>query len=261
MTAPFMKLGSIFRSGESMETRTLKFILKRALLPIIRSRGLTAFTQQLPKNARLLDVGCGNFAPLYAKTLRPDLYYVGLDIDGGAQPDIRKTVVDEYHLTRPEVFDEAISAFGSGKFDAVICAHNIEHTQKPFQVLEAICNVLRPTGRLYLSFPSEKTSRLPHRKGTLNFYDDVTHVWLPPFNDVIVCLQQNGIDVIHQIREYHPLIYSLIGMITEPYSAFSGRLGPLGGTWALYGFESIIWGEKPALPTDGTAKPSFLLGA
>ena len=90
---------------------------------------------------------------------------------------------------------------------------------------------------MYLAFPSEKTARLPHRKGTLNFYDDKTHVWLPPFGEVVANLRQNGLDVIHHVREYHPLIYVLLGAATEPYSAFKGRVGPFGGTWALYGFE------------------------
>ena len=110
-----------------MEFVTLRSTLKRAILPIIRSRGQTSFTLQLPAQARVLDVGCGSSSPLRVKTMRPDLYYVGLDIIGPNQGDVSRSVADEYHVTEPANFDEAIRALGSNRFDAVICAHNIEH--------------------------------------------------------------------------------------------------------------------------------------
>jgi SAM-dependent methyltransferase len=226
-----------------MGTLSLKHKIKSAVIPVIRSRGQTAFVLQLPANARLLDIGCGDTSPWRVKSVRPDLHYVGLDIDSINHADVTE-IADEYHLAKPTDFDGAIRAVGSRAFDAVICSHNIEHTEKPFQVIEAACSALRPGGQLYLAFPSEKTATLPHRKGTLNFYDDETHVWLPVFDEVVACLQRNGIDLVYQVREYYPAAYFLLGVVTEPYSALKRQVGPHAGTWALYGFESIIWGQK-----------------
>ena len=97
-----------------------------------------------------------------------------------------------------------------------------------------------------MAFPSEKSVTMPHRQGTLNFYDDKTHVWLPPFDDIVACLRQNKIDVMRQYRQYRPPICFLLGAVTEPYSAYTGKVGRGGGTWALYGFESVLWGRKRA---------------
>lgn len=229
---------------ECMETPTFKTKIKRAILPVVRARGQTSFALQLPERARLLDVGCGLASPFRMKTLRPDLYYVGLDIQRTDQPESMKLVTDEYHQTSPEGFDAAIRELGERAFDAVISSHNIEHTQKPFAVVEAMCSALRPGGQLYFAFPSEKSPAFPHREGTLNFYDDKTHVWLPRFDELLAVLRRNGVHPVYQSQRYRPALYFLIGAVTEPYSAITRRVGPFAGTWALYGFESVIWGRR-----------------
>ena len=103
-------------------------------MPVVRPLGQDSFAIRLPHEARILDVGCGQ-RPSVLKNLRPDLYYVGLDIMAGGNDSIR-SIANEYHLSQPSAFDTTIRALGT--FDAVISSHNIEHTEKPFEVLEGV---------------------------------------------------------------------------------------------------------------------------
>ena len=95
---------------------------------------------------------------LSSKNLRPDLYYVGLDIMAGGNNSVR-SIANENHLSQPSAFDTTIRALGT--FDAVISSHNIEHTEKPFEVLEAMCSVLRPEGACTWRSLQRSRSRCP----------------------------------------------------------------------------------------------------
>src|SRR5882672_264584 len=98
----------------------------RALLSrLLRARGKEAFVHSLPKNARLLDVGCGNNSPLRIKAQRPDIDYTGIDVGSAYQPIDPTLHADRYVLASREQFAEAVGA--AGQFDAVICSHTIEH--------------------------------------------------------------------------------------------------------------------------------------
>jgi SAM-dependent methyltransferase len=223
---------------------TLLPVLKRRIMPLVRSRGTAAFILQLPQQASMLDVGCGNASPLTAKRLRPDIHYVGVDVRDYRQTDQSKSAADEYLITEPERFADTIANLGQDRYDAVLSSHNIEHTTAPFDVLAAMCRVLKRGGQIYLAFPSDKSPKLPSRGGTLNFYDDPTHIWLPEFDRIVSTLERHDIKIVYQTRRYRPLVCLLIGVASEPYSRAKRQVSPFYGTWALYGFESVIWGRK-----------------
>ena len=69
----------------------------------------------------------------------------------------------------------------AGTFNAVVSAHNIEHCDDPDLTLEVMMAALKPGGRLFLAFPTEASVRFPHRRGTLNFFDDPTPKTMPSF--------------------------------------------------------------------------------
>lgn len=200
-----------------------------------------AFIKHLPKNASVLDVGCGNGGPSRFKSIRPDLYYVGIDVGdyNNSREDIRRA--DEYIVTSPDLFPKSISELGQ-RFDAVVSSHNLEHCNHPEETLVEICGVLKTGGLIFLAFPSEESVYYPKRKGTLNFYDDATHIWVPNWSTVQKILKMQGISIIKSKKNYRPFIHLICGMIFEPLSRYYKRVFP--GTWALYGFESVIWGRK-----------------
>lgn len=209
-----------------------------------RSKGKDAFVLSLPSEARLMDVGCGNNSPSRVKNLRPDIYYVGLDVQDYVQSNPSKSLADEYHIVSPSSFLRAIESKKSS-FDAVLSAHNLEHCEDRYGVLHAMCNAIRTGGLLYLSYPSEASISMPSRSGTLSYHDDPTHVGIPPeWAEVIEVLRLNGLTIEFASARYRPLIPFLIGAALEPWSIFTKRLAPMGSTWALYGFETVIWARK-----------------
>ena len=229
-------------STRSLSTRTsVGRALRRNL---VNRRGKNTFIESCPPNARVLDVGCGNNSPVLFKALRPDIYYVGLDVGDHNQSADPNQVADEYIVVEAERFDEAIA--GHGQFDAIVSAHNLEHCNNPGKVLSNMAQALAPGGRVYLSFPSEASLGFPSRDGCLNFHDDPTHNIVPKFDQVCAALRQEGLTIQYAARRYRPLVKSVQGLLVEPLSR--ARKKVMSGTWALYGFESIIWAARPPGP-------------
>ena len=135
-----------------------------ALKKILRNRGKISFISQLRENCSILDIGCGNNSPYLVKSILPNCKYTGLDI--GDYNQQKPNLADSYVITTPENFASSISGLGQ-KFDAVISSHNLEHCNHRASTLLAMTSVLKPGGRLYLSFPSEKSTIFPSRHGTL----------------------------------------------------------------------------------------------
>jgi SAM-dependent methyltransferase len=150
---------------------------------------------------------------------------------------------DEYRITSPSQFAAAIAS-EVGTMDAVISAHNLEHCDEPAAVLAAMCGALTRSGKLYLSFPCAESVHFPSRRGTLQFSDDPTHREPPLWAAVLVDLEKSGMKVEWQNRRYRPAVPLVLGALLEPISAMNQRVMPLGSTWALWGFESVIWATK-----------------
>ena len=226
-----------------MKTHSQKLLpLQWKLSALLRRRRKEHFIQQLPARAVFIDVGCGNQSPLKIKGFRPDLTYIGIDVEDHNQTPASKTAADQLVTVPPENFDRAIAGF-AGQADAVLSAHNIEHCNEPEKVVKAMCLALRPGGRLYMSFPSEASIRFPQRPGTLNFYDDATHKTVLSLDLLLEQLRAEGMVIEYARRRYRPLLYALAGALLEPWSRFRNRvMHPF--TWSFYGFESIVWARK-----------------
>jgi SAM-dependent methyltransferase len=217
---------------------------RSSLAPLLRPRGKEAFLGQLPPRARLLDVGCGNNSPARAKECAPLLHYTGLDIGDYNQRELSIRAADEYLITTPAGFAGQIESL-AGRFDAIVSSHNLEHCDEPERVLRAICSALRTGGRLYLSFPSESSVNLPRRRrNTLNFFDDPTHHHPPVLADVRRALEAGGMRIDFLAVRYRPPVPLMAGLLLEPLSVVLDRAMPFGTTWALYGFETVIWATR-----------------
>ena len=128
-----------------------------------------------------------------------------------------------------------------GTMDAIISCHNLEHCNEPSKVLKAMVAALKPGGILYLSFPCEESVHFPRRGGCLNFYDDTTHKEVPSWSNTLETLQGANCRIVFKRKRYRPYPLWLKGLFLEPLSAFRREVIPGGVTWALYGFESVIW--------------------
>ena len=198
------------------------------------------FINSAKSGTRVLDVGCGNNGAKKLKLINGSLHYVGIDIqDYNFEPGY----ADEYIIVEKEIFAKKIASMVN--IDYIICAHNLEHVDNPFELLNAFSKCVSTNGELFLSFPSEKSINFPSRKGTLNYYDDTTHNnQVPDFDLVLDQLNQGGFETIHVFQNYQPFFMSFLGFLMEPVSKYLGKVMP--GTWAYYGFETIIWAKKNA---------------
>ena len=217
-----------------------RFIWRKFVFPFISPQNKTLFLLHLPRKAKLLDVGCGNHSPEHTKKLCPDIYYVGVDVCDYNNDEKSKTLADKYIMTSGENFAETIKNLPD-EFDAAVSNHNLEHCNHPMETLDAICSRLKKGGKLYLAFPSEKSVTFPSRKGSLNFYDDGSHVYLPDFKAVIKRLiRNNGMSIDFAEASYMPFLAKIIGM-------FQNRIIRDRATyyiWCYYGFETIITAHK-----------------
>ena len=210
----------------------------------LRPRGKASFLFQLNHDASILDVGCGNNSPFYIKSVLPHSRYTGLDI--GDYNQTLPNVADRYIVTTPERFATEIAQFPNS-FDAVICAHNLEHCDDREQTLIAMLESLKPDGKIYLAFPCQKSVGFPKRRGSLNYYDDASHQAQPPdYEKLLEELKARGFSIVFATPHYQPLLLWCWGLLVEPCSAF--RKQAFIGTWELYGFESVIWAQKTGRP-------------
>jgi SAM-dependent methyltransferase len=203
---------------------------------------------------RLLDVGCGNNSPTYVKRVRPDIYYIGIDVADYNQTGCSLSLADEYHLCKPVEFASTIRRF-EGSVDAVVSSHNLEHCDAREDVLASMAATLASDGRIFLSFPSEASVHFPSRRGCLNFFDDKSHKSPVCWSVVLQALNSAGLQIEYEASRYRPLGPFLRGLVYEPISMLRRKVAPDGSTWALYGFESVIWARR-AQGNEGLKPPS-----
>jgi len=216
----------------------MRLNLKSRIATLLRPNGKVAFLNRIKENGSFFDVGCGNNSPVKVNSLRPDLKYLGLDIGMYNQKEGFAEYIDQVMFTSAEGFAESIEQF-NGQFDGILCAHNLEHCNDYKRVANAMCRALKPNGIMYLAFPCEESIDFPKRTGTLNFYDDSTHLNLIPFEAFKTQLNNNGVEILFATKNHKPKFLAFLGFLFEPISRRNKRCLPHGLTWAYYGFESI----------------------
>ena len=202
------------------------------------------FLLTLNPNSKILDVGCGNNSPLLTKKIVPNCFYIGIDIQDYNQETYESIKsADEYHIVKPDDFDKKILDFQS-QIDVVISSHNLEHCYERRKVLANMIKTLKKGGKIYLEFPTYSSTSFPgYRDGCLNYYDDKTHMYLPPdFGEVISILNKENCKIIYANTNYQDVIGWLFGLFNENSSFKTKEVRE--GTWSLWGFQTIVWAEK-----------------
>jgi len=124
-----------------------------------------ALLMKIPKNGKILDVGCGNGTFLkFIHTIRPDIKLYGVDVS--------KDFINEYpHYIR---FKEASGdklPFKSNVFDLVFCQHVLEHVQNPEDFIKEFRRVTK--NYIVIITPNYKKTFL---WDSSNFWSDPTHI-------------------------------------------------------------------------------------
>lgn len=217
--------------------KSLRCCYKKIVRPYGKSHFL--LMQVGKERVKILDVGCGNNSVKLVKRNCPNCYYIGIDVGDYNLDEELKMQMEEYHVVTAENFADKIGEFAAS-IDVVISAHNIEHCNEPLKVLKNMILSLKRGGHLYLAFPAENSIKFPKRDGTLNFYDDPTHIWCPKWDEIIKILKENDIHIDYACKNHTSFILRTVGKFNERRSKYEKRV--LRGTWEYYGFESIIWG-------------------
>jgi len=101
----------------------------------------------VPKNVRVLDVGCGFGESLGYHTAR------GCDVYGvEADENIRRVVEKFGYKVHVGLFDDSV--YGAEFFDTVTMDQVIEHVTDPQSILRGVARIMKPGGKLILSTPN-----------------------------------------------------------------------------------------------------------
>jgi SAM-dependent methyltransferase len=190
----------------------------------------------------LLDAGSGNKSATDFKYYFPNGTYHGIDLvkdynyapedfakmDGFYQMDLTKLEYDE---------------IPDNHFDAILMAHIIEHLHNGDEVLRKIAPKLKKNGVIYIEYPGQKSTTLPSRKGTLNFYDDDTHVRVYSVPEVSEVLSDSGFEVLSggTRRSWKNILMMPIKFVHNriKYGYVMASV-----YWDWYGFAEYVWARK-----------------
>lgn len=114
---------------------------------ILSRRRFQKVIRHIPRESRVLDLGCG-FRGSFLREIFPKISSgVGLDISVSNNSDNEKIIIQVHDLNEPLLFS-------NDEFDIVTSLANLEHLENPARVLREIQRVLKPGGRLLLTTPS-----------------------------------------------------------------------------------------------------------
>ncbi len=182
---------------------------------------------------RFLDIGAGNHSATLAKHWFPNCHYTGVDRerDYNNSPD-DFAAMDAFVEMDLEKLD--YSALPAAGYDAILMAHVVEHLNNGDEVVRALAPKLAPGGIFCLEFPGRRSPHLPSCKGTLNFYDDDTHVRLYTHEEIAGILVERGLRIERQgtRRDW-------LHLLLTPLHAFKAKqvhgYVPGGVFWDLFG--------------------------
>ena len=157
-----------------------------------------SFLKMLPPAARVADIGAGDGSlsvfRRWPAPERPDLRMHAYSIE-------KAPLFDEYEGYEVSDWNLAPPGFAGLSFDALVCAHFIEHIAKPASLAAWAGEHLKPGGRAYIEWPSPLSLDLPPRTVLeaagvplviSRFDDDRTHRRLPDRDAMIRALRRNG---------------------------------------------------------------------
>lgn len=193
---------------------------------------------------RILDVGCGNHSPTITKLFFPRAHYTGLDRDPAYNLDEEdRKNIDEFilmDLTQPE-WDR----LKDNTYDVIILAHVIEHILQGEAVLTELWKKLKPGGYLYVETPSERSLSVPSMPGTLNFFDDPTHVRLYTLPELCNLFLRLGghVQSAGLCRQKRKIVFLPLLLVLHLLRYGTWKRGAL--FWDLTGFAHHVLVRKP----------------
>ena len=190
----------------------------------------------------LLDVGAGNHSASKTKRLFPKCEYYGIDLN-------RHFNNDENDFALMKAFYEMdltilqFDAIPKNHFDFIRMTHIIEHLSNGDEVIKGLLPKLKKQGYIYVEYPGLKSTTLPSMSGTLNFYDDPTHVRLYSVKELSTLLTGLNCTIISSGTRR-----SWIFLLAMPFRIVANLIRakkPQGNMfWDLLGFAEFVFAQK-----------------
>ena len=190
----------------------------------------------------LLDIGAGNHSASKTKKWFPNCEYHGLDLNKNYNNDENdfKLMQSFYELNLEELNLDSVP---NANFDFIMMAHVIEHLKNGDQVLVKLLAKLKPGGYLYVEYPGIKSTQLPRMKGTLNFFDDDTHVRVYSLTELYNLFLKNNTEIIKGgTRRYIPNILMMPLKVIHNLIKYGKILPSI--FWDFFGFAEFILIKK-----------------
>jgi len=190
----------------------------------------------------LLDIGSGNQSATKTISLFPNCSYYGLDMskDYNNNPKDFAVMKEFYEMDLTRLDFRVIP---DNFFDAILVVHVIEHLYNGDEVLKGLLSKLRHGGSIYVEYPGLKSTRLPSMKGTLNYYDDVTHVRIYAVQELTQLFESNGCVIIKKGTRrswfYVCVVPFRIVLRWLRGKAVTGNI-----FWDLLGFAEFVWAKR-----------------
>jgi len=194
------------------------------------------------RSFKLLDIGAGNHSATRTTDLFSRCEYYGLDIEkdySNNETDFAR--MKEFYQLDLTKLD--YSAVPDNYFDVILMTHVIEHLYNGDQVLPLLISKLKDNGLMYIEYPGIRSTRLPSMYGTLNFYDDTTHVRVYSVKELKKIVESNNCQVLKSgIRRN--LYYLLAMPVRILYTLLKGERLNANLFWDLLGFAEFLEVKK-----------------
>ena len=190
----------------------------------------------------LLDIGAGNHSASKTKKWFPNCEYHDSDLNKNYNNDENdfKLMKSFYELNLEELNLDSVP---NAHFDFIMMAHVIEHLKNGDQVLVKLLAKLKPGGYLYVEYPGIRSTRLPRMKGTLNFFDDDTHVRVYSLTELYNLFLKNNTEIIKGgTRKYIPNILMMPFKVIHNLIKYGKILPSI--FWDFFGFAEFILIKK-----------------
>lgn len=189
---------------------------------------------------RVLDLGCGTHSLETFRAAFPNCSYVGVDRRAYQGKQLGST--GDFHIINDDLEESSLNQVEDESADLVVVSHILEHLRRGLNLLDVAVRKLRTGGILYVAYPNPNSVRFPHRSGTLNFFDDPTHVTIINPVDLKQKVTQLGLTTVEagiSRQARHLALFPMGAVLSMLRGGVPGQV-----LWDLYGFECYLVARK-----------------
>lgn len=190
------------------------------LYHIIRKKTLVSKQALIEKETgkakgKILDVGCGTGAFLHT------MKQAGWECTGLEPDETARNKASELYNIQPMPSEE-IYALHEKSFDAITMWHVLEHVHDLHEYVAQLCNLLTPSGKLFIAVPNYTSYDAQHYGADWAAYDVPRHLYHFSPESMNELMKQHGLI----IKKTKPMWFDsfYVSMLSEKYISGKGNI-------------------------------------